>query len=272
MTARLFYRDDMRILLAQQLGDTEQGIYRIIVCCLWKPVESSSLEPKFVRRSLSGAEANGPHIRCDCVHILRLYVAIHSGGHGHVMQDRALQLFDAPVAPNEHAGSQVVTVLSTFAIYAMTDVALPVRSFPVKHTVACALLYPVGTGRVAADGRMCSLNILSGGVTSLSSSACAVSALGAVRNIAHAAASAKERAATSGLPELFALDRNALISENNAVVGANRRSGLLQNDHSWLAGLTPWHMRLGQAEHCVQHAQERIEDQCWQIEHSHPPP
>src|SRR5215467_10614177 len=53
--------------------------------------------------------------------------------------------------------------------------------------------------------------MLSGGVTSLSSSNCAVSALGAARNITHAAARIMVRAATDSLPELFTPDRNALI-------------------------------------------------------------
>src|SRR5215471_8563085 len=57
--------------------------------------------------------------------------------------------------------------------------------------------------------------MLSGGVTSLSSSDCAVRALGAARNITHAAKRILVRAATDSLPELFTADRNALIFKNS---------------------------------------------------------
>src|SRR5215471_8563084 len=58
------------------------------------------------------------------------------------MQDCALQLLDAAVAPNEHTGSEVVAVWCSFAVYAVTDAALPVRSFPVKHAVAMQDVFP----------------------------------------------------------------------------------------------------------------------------------
>ena len=88
------------------------------------------------------------------------------------MQDRALQLFNAAVAPNEHAGGQVVPVWRSLAVYAVTDTALAVRGLPMENAVAMQDLFPAKSSRhrkVSAGGRICFLNMLCGGVTSLSS-------------------------------------------------------------------------------------------------------
>ena len=67
------------------------------------------------------------------------------------MQDRSLQLFDAPVAPNEHAGSQVVTVWCSLSVYAVTEAALPVRGFPMENAILMQVLFPAI--RLAPAGR-----------------------------------------------------------------------------------------------------------------------
>ena len=80
--------------------------------------------------------ADRPNIGRHRIDIVRIQVAISSRRHGHVMQDGVLEFLDAAVAPDEHADRQVVAVGRSLAVDAVTDAALAVRRFAMKHAIA----------------------------------------------------------------------------------------------------------------------------------------
>src|SRR5579872_1581138 len=89
-----------------------------------------------------GLMADGPNINGHRVNVRRLEVAIPAGDHLHIVQDRALQLFDAAVAPDEHADRQVIAVGCSLPIDAVTDAALPIRGLSMEHAIATQDLLP----------------------------------------------------------------------------------------------------------------------------------
>jgi hypothetical protein len=62
------------------------------------------------------------------------------------VHDRPLQLLNAAVAPNEHAGGQVIPVWCSLRVFAVTDAALPVRGFPMENAIAMHDLFSAESG------------------------------------------------------------------------------------------------------------------------------